>query len=530
MRRIKLFFYNGILLTLTGLIIRTAYMFFNVYISNKIGAEAIGVYQLIMSVYLFSITVANSGINLATTRIVAEEDTLNNNFVTSKIMKKCLLYSIFTGCISCIILFIISKFSTAHFLHSKVSELPLQILACSLPFLALTSCINGYFSGLRKIKNTVYCQIFEGIVKILLVITFLNYFFRAYSIEQACIALVLSTTISEIFSFLFLLFLFLKGKKLSFCKVAYRKIKISESKERTENKLFVHAKNEFSKELTKKILRIAIPISFTSYIRSGLSCLKQVLIPIQLEKSGLNCSLALSQYGIINGMAFPLIMFPCFFITSFSSLLIPEFAQMNIKKENSKINYALNKILKFCFIFSILIMGFFWCFSKELSNFIYPNVDVSFYIKLLCPLVILMYIDNVVDSVLKGLDKQVSVMAINIIDLVTTILIIYFLLPIKGVNGYIFALFVSEILNGILSLLLLIKQTHFKINFMNFIFKPFLCIIMLNLIFTFFNLHELNNVFKFVFYCFLFIISYFLMLLGLRSICIIENLKNFPKL
>ena len=52
---------------------RTIGMFFNVYISNKIGTEAIGIYQLIMSVYMFAITLANSGINLATTRIVSEQ-------------------------------------------------------------------------------------------------------------------------------------------------------------------------------------------------------------------------------------------------------------------------------------------------------------------------------------------------------------------------------------------------------------------------------------------------------------------------
>lgn len=73
MRRVKVFLLNGILLTVTALVMRTIGMFFNVYISNKIGTEAIGVYQLIMSVYMFAITLANSGINLATTRIVSEQ-------------------------------------------------------------------------------------------------------------------------------------------------------------------------------------------------------------------------------------------------------------------------------------------------------------------------------------------------------------------------------------------------------------------------------------------------------------------------
>ena len=77
-RRIKVFLLNGILLTITGLVMRTIGMFFNVYISNKIGTEAIGIYQLIMSVYMFSVTLANSGIHLATTRIVSEQEAFRN--------------------------------------------------------------------------------------------------------------------------------------------------------------------------------------------------------------------------------------------------------------------------------------------------------------------------------------------------------------------------------------------------------------------------------------------------------------------
>ena len=492
MRRIRVFLFNGILLVLAGLGMRTVDMFFNVYISNKIGTEAVGIYQLVMSVYLFFITMANSGINLATTRIVSEQEAYGMEGGIRKAMRKCLTFSLFTGCLACSFLFFFAPLATKQFFHGKISELALQILACSLPFLSVSSCVNGYFSGIRKVKKTVYYQIFEQFFKIGLIIFLLNYFLPPSNLEYACLSLVLGATLSEIVSFLFLTFLFLKDRLTFSCN------------------------NYNDTNYTKQILKIALPISFTSYIRSGLSSLKQVLIPLQLEKSGLECSIALSQYGIINGMVFPLIMFPCTFVYSFSSLLIPEFSYMNAKKETSKMNYALNRVLKLCFLFSFLVMGFFWCFAKELSDFIYPANDVSFYIKVLCPLVILMYIDNVVDSILKGLNKQVAVMGINIVDLITTIGLIYFLLPYKGVNGYIFALFVSEIINGVLSLILLIKETSFKIDFANFLAKPVFCVIFLNFIFSYFD--EPDNLLEFIFYGIIFIILYFILLVIFKGI------------
>jgi len=478
---------------------QTIGMSFNVYISNKIGTEAIGVYGLIMSVYMFAITLANSGIHLATLRIVSEQSAFGMDAGIKKAMKKCLSYSLFMGCLSCVLLFNFSDVISCYWLHSKVSSFPIKILAISLPFLSLSSCINGYFSALSKVKKTVFTQVFEQILKIIFVVFLINLFMPS-GIQYACISLVLGGTISEIMSFLVFLFLFFKDKKKLTCP-SYK-----------------------DTNYTKQILKISLPISFTSYVRSGLSTLKQILIPRGLEKSGIACSLALSQYGIINGMVMPLIMFPCSFISSFSSLLIPEFSYMNAKKELNKINFSLEKILKFCFLFSFLIMGIFWCFSKELNMFIYPNTDVSYYIKLLCPLIVLIYIDNIVDGILKGLDKQVSVMGINILDLLSSVFLIYFLLPIKGIGGYIIVLFVSELLNGLLSLFLLIKETKLNIDITNWIIKPLISICFLNFIFS--HIQISNNIFEFIIYIILFIILYFVLIILFKSL-VKKDIKFF---
>ena len=469
---------------------RTIGMFFNVYISNKIGTEAVGIYQLIMSVYMFAITLANSGISLATTRIVSEQDAFGMDAGIKKAMRKCLTYSLVMGCLAGVLLFSFSSFIATYYLHSKISSIPLRILAFSLPFLSLSSCMNGYFSALRKVKKTVCAQVLEEFFKISLISFLLNCFMPS-GLEYACISLVLGSTISEILSFLLLFFLFWLDKK-----------KLTASSYKDAN-------------YTKQILKIAMPISFTSYVRSGLSTLKQLLIPIGLEKSGLSCENALSSYGIINGMVMPLIMFPCSFISSFSSLLIPEFSYMNAKCETQKMNFILNRILKLCFIFSFLIMGIFWCFSEELNNIIYPNIDISFYIKLLCPLIVLMYIDNIVDSILKGLDKQVSVMGINIIDLISSICLIYFLLPWQGIKAYIIVLFASEIINGLLSLLLLIKHTNLKINFENWILKPLLAIFFINFII---KNYCSSNLFELVLQISIFCVCYFIILILVRGL------------
>jgi len=99
-------------------------MFFNSYISQKIGAEAVGLYGLIMSVYGFAITIALSGINLATTRIVAEEIAIGNIGNIKKVVRKCLMFSILFSCIGSILLFTFAPLISTTWLHGKVSNVP----------------------------------------------------------------------------------------------------------------------------------------------------------------------------------------------------------------------------------------------------------------------------------------------------------------------------------------------------------------------------------------------------------------------
>lgn len=401
-------------------------MFFNSYISQKIGAEAVGLYGLIMSVYGFAITIALSGINLATTRIVAEEIAVGNIGNIKKVVRKCLIFSLFFSCIGSILLLTFAPLISKTWLHGKVSSVPFYIISISLPFISMSSCLNGYFAAVRNTIKPASDQILEQLLKVTLISLFLNHFMPC-GLEYICISLILGNIISEIISFIYIYILY-KFDKRKF-------------------DTYKPTKSFFE----KRILEITLPVGLTSFIRSGLSTLKQILIPLGFEKNGNSCAQALANYGLITGMAMPLILFPNTIILTFSNLLIPEFAEFNARSEHSRIHRITKRILKYTLIFSIIISILLFIFSEQLSNFMYKTNSVSLYIKILAPLVPIMYIDNVVDAILKGLDKQVSVLKINILDLITSIILIFFLIPKFGIMGYVFIIYFSELLNFVLS-------------------------------------------------------------------------------
>lgn len=437
MNRLRIFIFNSIILTITSFLIRIINMLFNIYIANKIGSEGSGVFGLISSVFIFAITFANSGISLATTRIVGEEID-NGNYNECKIAtKKCILYSLFFGLLACSFLIVFGKFISATLLHGKLSKNPIYLMAISLPFVSITSAFYGYFSGIRKAYKTSFTQIISTIIKFIIVYL-LFYINPASNIEDSCTFLILANTISAFLEFLFTYILYFFEKKRS--------------------KKFIYDNTKYF----ARIIKIAFPVAITSYIRSGLSTLKHILIPLRLEKFNLSCTISLSQYGLINGMTLPVLLFPSVFINSFASLLIPELARYNFKKDYKKMNQVIHFILNIISFFSISIIVIFLIFKNEISYLIYNNYNAAKYIFILSPIIIFIYLDTVIDCMLKGLDEHLNVMLCNILDLFLSTILIYFLLPIYGISGYILVIYISEIFNFSISLLLLYKKSKFK--------------------------------------------------------------------
>lgn len=447
LRKAKIFLINGVILTATTLFMRGIGLTFNIYISNKVGTEAIGTFSLIMSIYTFAITIATSGIGIACTYIVSEQFAKKDYLTGINATKTCILFSVLLSMISAFIIFLIAPIVSEYWLKSTVSNTPIYIIGLGLPFIAISSVINGYFSSVGKSYKGAISQTIEMFAKIIATIILLQ-FNISKGIEYICISLILGDVISEAFSFtLNMVFYLIDIKKYL-------------------------NKRSTSFQMKKKIFSISFPIAITSYIRSGLSSLKQFLIPIRLEMSGLSYSMAVSEYGLITGMVLPVLMYANVFFASFSNLLVPEFSRLLASNYYKRMKDVCNKIFKAASIFCICISGIFFFFSNEISLAIYQNLDAAPMIKLLAPLVFFMYIDNIIDNILKGINEQTNVMFCNILDLAITITIIYFVVPHLGIVGYILSIFVSEILNFTVSILQLKSKIKYYINPFKFIIYP----------------------------------------------------------
>ena len=460
-----------------------AALIFNIYISNQIGSEAVGVFSLVMAVYLFFITVATSGLNIAVTVIVSEKFALNKNKQAIKAIRTCIFFSLLLGIAAGGLILLFSNFITSRCLHNMVSSRPLFYIAIGLPFIAMSSCISSYFTTIRKAYKNAISQVFEFTIKMFATIILLKINITN-GVEAVCISLILADVISEVCSFTLIFILYIIDIRL---------------KKLEDVRSFGQRFN---------ILKIAFPVAVTSYIRSGLSTLKQLIIPTQLEKSGISCSRALSQYGMINGMVLPVITFPTVFTDSYSMLLIPEFSTYVAQKNYKAINYIANKIFKITCAFTMCICSIFFIFSNDLGLAIYNNIEIGYYFKIFTPFIFFMYMDHIIDCILKGLNKQFGVMCCNILDLSITTCFIYFLLPVLGIKGYVLSIFFSEVLNFCISLFQLFKYSRIKPNLIDWIVVPLFCSFVGFFVVNIWRFNFVGLVGNLIFNVFLFVLVY----------------------
>lgn len=486
MRKAKLFFINGFILTSTSLLLRGVGLIFNIYVANQVGSETIGIFSLIMSVYMFAITIATSGIGIACTCIVSEEFAKKNYITGLKAVRTCMFFALILGIVASIVILIISPIISHFLLNDSVSSKPLYAISLGLPLISISSVIGGYFSAVGKPYKSSISQVVETSAKIIFTVLLLH-INLSKGVEAICVSLILADVISEVFSF-------------------------------TLNMIFYHIdkqkylnKRSLPIQMKMKILKIALPISITSCIRSGLSSLKQFLIPLRLSLSGLTYSMAVSNYGLIDGMVMPVLMFANVFIASFSGLLVPEFSRLLAGKNYNRLKTVCNTIFRGTFLFSICMTAIFICFSNELSLLIYQNIEVGKWIRILAPLVFFIYIDNIIDNILKGINEQVSVMFCNILDLIVTISIIYFIVPHFGMAGYILSIFVSELLNFTISSFQLRKRINYSFNLFNYMIKPTIFCLIAYLVISILNFETFSLLINLIIKIGLFILIYSLL-------------------
>lgn len=402
-----------LILTAAGLLSRILGFFYRIWLSDQLGSELLGIYQMIFPISSVCYTIYASGIQTAISKLTAERKASLSVFFHG------LLLSFFLSLLLSLGLYESAPFLATHFLFEARTVTPLRILSLMFPFGAISACCNGYYYGKSNSRFPAFSQLTEQSIRIAGAYL-LSIFAQTtgFSCEMAVLVLVLGEAVSALLSICSLVFSEYHKKQLP--------------------------KRIFTKNKMQELITLALPLTMHRLIINLLHSFEATLVPFSLQQSGMTKVDALSHYGILNGMAFPFIFFPTALTGSLSVLLLPAVSRANKTNQTRYLAKVIRLSLMFSGGLGFFCTILFFCSGNFLGNYIFHEPLAGKYLQALSWLCPFMYLSSTLSSILNGLGKVYQTFSVSVLSLCIKIGFLLLFVPTYGMQAYFFSLLASQ--------------------------------------------------------------------------------------
>lgn len=157
---------GALILTATGIVTRFIGFFYKIFLSRTIGAEGIGIYQMIFPIYNVCYALTTAGAEIAVTRFVSGEAARGNLRRARSVLHLGLFLSVSLSLLAVLLLYLNADFIAVYLLHDARCASLLRIMSATVPFGACYSCITGYYYGLRRAGIPAAAHLAEQLVRV----------------------------------------------------------------------------------------------------------------------------------------------------------------------------------------------------------------------------------------------------------------------------------------------------------------------------------------------------------------------------
>lgn len=403
---------GGILCKIIGAIYR-------IPLTNALGSEGIGLYQLVYSVYALFVVIVTGGITQAISRLVAEGD--------AKCVKNAFWFCFVLSLVMTGVLILLNK-TFAYMQGSKILGMCYFIIAPSVFFVGISSVFKGYFYGKMKMGPPTVCSLIEQTVKLVLGLT-LAFGLIERGIDFALYGALVAVTASEILSFVFVAIAYLVAKR----------------KERKAKKAALNKQNPTLKSESENSARpggesalgvVAVEAGINSQSEalyaSGVETEKKeesplgflkiafpfALIALLLPLSGFLDSFMIvaltgskSLYGVYSGSVTTLINMPVMVLLSLAVAVVPSVSKERAERDASGILLKTRLSIKLCLMIGVPAALIMLIFSGEILKIIFPVLTASELeaganlLRIMSVSVVLSSMAQIIGSILGALDK-----------------------------------------------------------------------------------------------------------------------------
>lgn len=429
-----------LILTLAGLLSRLIGFFYRICLSRYFTGENIGIYQLITPILALTFALTAAGLQTAISRLVAQAVTHSADSAY-QILCTALFASLILSVLTTAFLLLYSEWVACFFLKEERTAPLIRIVALSVPFASIHSCINGFFYGLKRTGVPALSQLLEQFFRVAFVFLFCAFLVDDSNSPKIIVAAI-GLLIGEIFSSIFSLICCFRTLISLSCTMP------------------IPSLSKF-RNLLGQLFSLSWPLTASRVIITLLLSIEASYIPECLEQHGMSTADSLTVYGILTGMSLPLILFPSALTNSVSVLLLPIISEADGKHNISQIVKTTRRCVKYCLLLGFAATIGFYFLGLPVTSLLFHNTLAGEYVRrlsLLCPF---LYLGTTLGSILHGLGKTKQSFFIQLLSLSSRLFFVFVLIPDFGIQAYFMGLFLSQMFLSILYLLALRKYLYY---------------------------------------------------------------------
>lgn len=496
-----------LLLTAAGFATKVLGFFYRIFLSRTIGAEGLGLYNMVHPVYGICFALCAGPVQTALSRLIAA------NVRRGKIIFRTgLIISLTIGiALSFLMIRFAQPLARYILLEDRCAGL-LPFMAVSVPFSAIHACINGYYYGLQKTRVPAFAQVAEQVIRmgaVFLIAGILTKEGRPITVELAVTGHLIGEIASCCYSILCCrLFAPPEGKKpeasvgvpsagvpSGAAAAVSSSTAIGTSSAAASSSTAIGTSNAAASlchpdsaepvsffsgivRTAPALMALALPLMGNRLIINLLSSAEAIWIPNRLTACGLTSSQAFGVYGVLTGMAMPFILFPSAITNSMAVLLLPAVAEAQSQGRQSRIDQTLALSLRYSLYMGILCIGVFTLFGDALGTSVFHEPSAGKFMEILAWLCPFLYLSTTTGSILNGLGKTGITFLQNVAALLLRIGFVLLGIPRFGITAYLWGMLASELLLALLHLWSLQKLVTFSWNSWEMIIRPALALVL----------------------------------------------------
>lgn len=430
-----------LILTLTGLITRFIGFFYRIYLSRLFGEEGMGIYQLISPVTSLTFSLFAAGFQTAISKLSAEavaKAPSPYHESTRRPLWVALSISLPLSGLATLLTYLSADFIAGSLLREVRTTALIRIIAFSFPFVSVHACINGWFYGMKKASVPSLSQLLEQLTRVgcVFLVTRRDLLMgRTPTISTAILGLALGELVSMIVTIVAL---------FPYCRGPLDHTgDVSLSPMRHQGML---ATSYWS------LLSLALPLTANRLVLNLLGSVESVTIPEKLRAYGYDTQTALSVFGVLTGMAMPLIFFPNALTGSMAVMLLPMISENYCLRKWKALKALTLQTLKYSLLMGLLCMLGFVLLGPWIGTNIFHSALAGRFIRTLgfiCPF---LYLDTTLSSILQGLGKAGALFFINVLCLLVRLGFVLWVVPFHGITGYLWGMLAGQLLLSLLYL------------------------------------------------------------------------------